>query len=98
MCEIAIPAVTPKDTVLDVNELQLPERIYDALADGFEVLNRSIVRYFPDMTYSFLPAPDQVLLHQAMARIGVVFPAVLSRAVDHPDGYYSYSLLLEFSW
>ena len=93
------PAVTPVDTVVDVNKLHLPAAVYDAIADGFNIRNGSIVRYLPGMTYHFLSATDQELLHQAMTKkVGVVFPDVLCRGVDDPEGYYNYSLLLEFSW
>lgn len=93
MDKVAVP--TPKDTLVDVNKLSLPEEIYDALADLFEIRNGSIVRYYPYYGYTKLSNTNQAVLnHLLTEKARIVFPEV---SADKPVDHF-YSLLLEFSW
>ena len=91
MDKVAVP--TPKDTLVDVSKLCLPQQVYDELVDLFEICGDSIVRYYPYYGYTKLPNKDQAVLnHLLTEKAGVVFPEV---SADKPIDHF-YSLLLEF--
>jgi hypothetical protein len=84
--------------VVEASTLDLSNDLYDYLADFYEISNSSYHRYYPDDKWDYIPKDKKDIINQKLKEAGVEFPDVLYREPSHPDGYFSFYILLYFDW
>ena len=85
-------------TVIDVNsELNLSGEVYDRLAEFYECTNGSYHRWYPDDSWNYPGDELKSAVNDELRKV-MVLPEVLHRPVGHPEGYFTYYVLLCFSW
>lgn len=84
--------------VVTVRDLKLPNELYDELACNYEVNDGSYHRYYPSEEWTRFSKEQKDIINQKLKELGVIFPEVLYRDVRHPDGYFSFYILLYFDW
>lgn len=81
--------------VVEVNSLNLSQNGYDKLSDFYEACSDTYHRYYPDKSWNYLDEDVKKEVNLALQKC-IVFPDVMYRPVDHPDGYYNWYILLHF--
>ena len=85
-------------TVVSMLELDIPLKIYDTIGDYYEAGNDTYHRYYPSAIHKDFDSRVKQDFNIHLVELGVKFPEVLHRAPGHPDGYFSFYILLHFSW
>ena len=81
-------SVIENTIVVDMQKLNLPENVYDALADFYEITNDCYKRYYPDNDWAYI---EEVPIKSTLN-------AELQKYIVFPENDKYFFVLLRFHW